>query len=193
MKVIIGFGNPEARYNDTRHNTGFAVVDTLAKDAGKSFQVKDKFKAHVAEGSIGAEKVLLVKPLTFYNESGQSYRAIVDFYKLEPSDVLIIHDELSLPFGTVRTRTGGSDAGNNGIKSINTHGGDKTARIRVGVGNERRSVMGDTDFVLGKLSKDEHDILHEQLMPKIFTSIESFISGSFEPTSFSLMLDQTEE
>lgn len=193
MKVIIGLGNPEARYNGTRHNTGFAVVDTLTKDASKNFQVKDKFKAHVAEGSIDGEKVLLVKPLTFYNESGQSYRAIVDFYKLEQGDILVIHDELSLPFGTVRTRVGGSDAGNNGIKSIKAHGGDKTARIRIGVGNEHRSVMGDTNFVLGKLSKDEHTIFNEQLVPKILTFIESFISGSFEPTSFSLTLDQTEK
>jgi len=190
MKVIIGLGNPETRYNNTRHNTGFAAVDAIAKKASASFQTKDKFKAHVAETTLSGEKVLLVKPLTFYNESGQSYRAIVDFYKLEPEDVLIIHDELSLPFGTVRNRVGGSDAGNNGIKSINTHGGDSTVRIRVGVGSEHRTVMGDTDFVLGRYSKDEHAILNDQLMPKILTSIESFISGTFEHTSFSLVLDQ---
>jgi len=189
MKVIIGLGNPETRYNNTRHNTGFAVVDVVAKEASATFQVKDRFKAHVAETTISGEKVLLVKPLTFYNESGQSYRAIVDFYKLEPNDVLIVHDELSLPFGTVRNRVGGSDAGNNGIKSINAHGGDTTARIRVGVANEHHTVIGDTDFVLGKRTKDEENILNKSLLPYIFRAIEYFISGSFNPTSYSMSND----
>ena len=191
MKVIIGLGNPETRYNNTRHNTGFAVVDAIAKEASASFQTRDKFKAHVAETTISGEKVLLVKPLTFYNESGQSYRAIVDFYKLEPEDVLIIHDELSLPFGTVRNRVGGSDAGNNGIKSINTHGGDTTARIRVGVGNEHRTVMGDTDFVLGKLTKDEAELFNTSLLPKMIETINHFVIGSFDPTSYSVDISIT--
>lgn len=193
MKIIIGLGNPETRYNNTRHNTGFAVMDAFAKRSNTTFQVKDKFKAHVAEATISGEKVLLVKPLTFYNESGQSYRLLIDFYKVEPEDVLVIHDELSLPFGTVRNRVGGSDAGNNGIKSINAHGGASTARMRVGIGNEYRSIMGDTDFVLGKFSKQEHEIFSEQLLPKASQSIESFISGEFEHTSFSLTLNQPDD
>jgi len=193
MKLIIGLGNPETRYNNTRHNTGFVCIDAFAKEHDASFKLKEKFKSFIAEVSIDGEKVLLAKPVTFYNASGHSFRALIDFYKIEPEDVLVVHDELSLPFGTVRNRIGGSDAGNNGIKSINADGGTQTSRIRVGVANEHRAVTEAVDFVLGKFSKSEVTTLHESLVPKIMKSIESFISGSFEPTSFSLALDQPEE
>ena len=108
MKLIIGLGNPEPRYDLTRHNVGFFALDRLADLAGLTFAPKSKFKADMAEFSIGNEKILLAKPTTYYNESGQAARAICDFYKIAPDDVLVIHDELSLPFGTIRTRTGGS-------------------------------------------------------------------------------------
>ena len=159
MKLILGLGNPETRYDGTRHNVGFRMLDVFARANNTSFSNKPKFKADIAEFIVEGEKVLLVKPTTYYNESGQSYRALLDFYKIDPDDTLIVHDELALPFGTVRMRRGGSDAGNNGVKSINVHGGETSARIRIGVANQLRSATGDVDFVLGKFSKSEHDAI----------------------------------
>src|SRR4051812_44656762 len=120
MKVIFAQGNPGNEYTTTRHNVGFFMLDRYARDNGGEFIKKAKFHADIAELSINSEKVLIVKPTTFYNDTGQSARLLIDFYKLDPStDFLVIHDDLALPLGTVRTRDKGSDAGNNGIKSLN--------------------------------------------------------------------------
>src|SRR5438445_447838 len=137
MKLIFAQGNPGSQYATTRHNVGFLILDQLAAKAGKEFIKKPKFHADVAELTIAGEKVLLVKPTTFYNETGQSARSLVDFYKLDTmSDVLVVHDDLALPLGTIRTREKGSDAGNNGIKSLNAHLGHDYHRIRIGIYNE---------------------------------------------------------
>lgn len=182
MKLIIGLGNPEQRYENTRHNVGFFVVSRYAREQGTKFQAKDKFKADIAELTVNGEKLILVKPTTYYNSSGEAVRAIADFYKIEPSEILVIHDELALPFGTIRTRLGGSDAGNNGVKSINQHLGPDTARIRVGVWNELRDRINDADFVLSNFTSDEQTRLEETL-PRLYSLIDSFISGSFETTT----------
>lgn len=183
MKLVLAQGNPGSEYAATRHNVGFIVLDAYARQQGVSFQPKDKFKAEIAEFSAGGEKVLLAKPQTFYNLTGESVRALVDFYKLTPEqDVLVIHDELALPFGTIRTRHSGSDAGNNGIKSINQHVGSETSRIRIGIANELRERMDDASFVLSKFNGDEQKTLEEKL-PKIFSLIDAFIDGSFEATT----------
>ncbi len=186
MKIIFAQGNPEARYQTTRHNIGFQVVDTLARDENTSFATKQKFFAEVAEYSVGSDKVLLVKPTTYYNETGRSLRAILDFYKLTPQDVLVVHDELALPFGTLRSRIGGSDAGNNGIKSINANGGTDTARLRIGVGNELRAKMGDVDFVLANFSKAEAATLTATIIPKSLEMIRSFIANDHQITSHTI-------
>lgn len=183
MKLIFGLGNPGKQYNGTRHNIGFETLDSIGIKHVVGFVKKDKFKAEVAELNLAGEKVLLARPLTFYNSVGESYRAICDFYKIEPEGTLIIHDELSLPFGTVRVREGGSDAGNNGIKSINQHGGHDSRRIRVGVANEDRQLIGDTDFVLGKLKQEESKLLQSHIMPTVHSLIEDFISGALSVTS----------
>ena len=182
MKLIIGLGNPEPRYDLTRHNVGFFALDRLADLAGVTFTPKSKFKADMAEFSIGNEKILLAKPTTYYNESGQAARAICDFYKIAPDDVLVIHDELSLPFGTIRTRTGGSDAGNNGIKSLNAHLGPATHRVRVGVYTAHRDRVPDADFVLSKFTNDEIVAL-TKLLSSITVAIDSFIAGNFDTTT----------
>lgn len=192
MKLLIGLGNDEARYNGTRHNIGFACVEEFARDKSVPFQFKDKFKASIAEVSSHGEKVLLIKPATFYNDSGQSYRALVDFYKLDDSDVLVIHDDIALPFGTVRTRVGGSDAGNNGIKSVNAHGGTNTMRMRIGIHTNHRTLVGDTDFVLGRFSQVENTVITKHLLPRILSSIDSFLSEDLEPTSFSIVREESE-
>jgi peptidyl-tRNA hydrolase, PTH1 family len=182
MKVIIGLGNPEDKYTGTRHNVGFFVLDRFAAEHEVQFQQKAKFKAQVGEMQSDGEKVLLVKPTTFYNNVGESYRAVIDFYNAAPEDVLVIADDLALPFGTLRTRGGGSDAGNNGIKSINAHGGEGTNRLRIGISNELRTHIGDVDFVLSKFSKPEAEALSD-MMPRVLAVITSFLEGSFETTT----------
>lgn len=184
MKVIFAQGNPETKYSDTRHNVGFALLDCFAKRYKATFQDKSKFFARIAELAIDGEKVLLVKPSSYYNETGQSARAIIDFYKLDPAtDILVIHDDLALPFGTLRTRQRGGDAGNNGVKSLNAHIGPDYARLRVGVYNQRRDDTDDAAFVLSKFSKSEAETIQTQITPKTVEIIESFIAGALDITS----------
>lgn len=187
MKLIFTQGNPGSQYSKTRHNIGFLLADSIADQHGTSFKLVSKFFAEIAEFSANGEKILIAKPTTFYNETGQSLNAIKQFYKLEESDILIIHDELALPFGTLRSRIGGADAGNNGIKSINNHGGSQTARLRVGVGSNQRQIMGDVDFVLGKFSPEEHDILISAIIPKSVEMVNEFIADNHTATSHSLI------
>jgi len=182
MKIIIGLGNPEARYTGTRHNVGFAVLDHFASTHRAIWKQSTKFKASTAELSIAGEKITLVKPTTFYNLVGESARAIMDFYKLTLADVLIVHDDLALPLGTIRTRVGGSDGGNNGLKSLALHIGTETARLRVGVWTDAHHATDKVSVVLGKISKDEQATLDAQL-PKAAKIIEQFATGDFESTT----------
>jgi len=182
MKLVIGLGNPESRFDRTRHNVGFAMLDAFAAENQANWQRKDKFKADIAELTINGEKVILTKPTTYYNLVGESARAICDFYKIPTTDVLLIHDDLALPFGTIRTRVGGSDAGNNGIKSMNAHLGNDTARIRIGTWNEFRDKLDDFEFVLSKFSAAESKAL-DALAPQTSSLIESFANGQFQQTT----------
>lgn len=182
MKIIFAQGNPGKQYSNTRHNVGFYLIDKLADSLGASFIEKPKFHALIAEATLGGERVLFVKPTTYYNETGQSARAIVDFYKLDPAtDFLVIHDELALPFGTIRTRLSGRDAGNNGVKSLNAHLGTEHARIRVGVYNDMRQNMHDADFVLGHFTAEENKLLPD-VAEYTTQFVRSFVNETFEPT-----------
>lgn len=183
MKLIVGLGNPEQQYTGTRHNAGFQAVTNYAAKQGAVFQLKDKFKSQIAEFNASGDKVILCLPTTYYNLSGEAVRAVSDFYKIPATDVLVVHDELALPFGTVRTRIGGSDAGNNGIKSVNAHLPD-TARIRIGIANDLRTTNPDVDIVLGKFSAEESKKLAE-IQKHIDADIDAFISGDFEATTHS--------
>lgn len=184
MKIIFAQGNPTKQYERTRHNTGFKVVERLAEVYSASWHTESKFRAEVAEAHIDNEKVLLVKPLSYYNETGPVARAIIDFYKLDPhTDFLVIHDELALPFGTIRVREKGSDAGNNGIKSLNTHLGADYMRIRVGIWNEGRNQMDDADFVLSAFSSQEATQLAEHIDNTIIPLAQKFIAGTLESSS----------
>ncbi|RYX78432.1 aminoacyl-tRNA hydrolase [bacterium] len=183
MKIIFAQGNPGAEYEKTRHNIGFLAIDYYAAQNAATFQYKDKFKAAIAELIVSNEKVLLVKPTTFYNETGGSARAIIDFYKAETTDILALHDELALPFGTVRTRGKGSDAGNNGIKSLNAHIGQDYSRVRIGIANDISAKAAATNFVLARFSVEELNRLNDHLLPKISEIIDSFINESLDFTS----------
>ena len=186
--MIVGLGNPESRYNGTRHNVGASVVARFVNTQGGTFRRSAKFRAQMCELSIGTEKVLAALPTTYYNASGESVQAIADFYKLAPADVLVVHDELMLPVGTLRTRLGGSSAGNNGIKSLTQHLGEDTARLRIGVHNDQRDYMDAADFVLSKFNAEERMAL-EQLQHVAEGCIEDFIFGQFTATTHASTID----
>lgn len=186
MKLILAQGNPGPEYEQTRHNVGFLSLDFFAQQRNTSFHAKPKFYAEIAEVTTDSDKVLLVKPTTFYNETGKAARAIADFYKVDTSDILVIHDELALPFGTLRTREKGSDAGNNGIKSLNAHLGENYSRIRIGTWNEIAAKAGSFDFVLSRFSKEEAGALSATIFPKVVELIDDFIAGKHTNTSHRL-------
>jgi PTH1 family peptidyl-tRNA hydrolase len=183
MKLIFAQGNPGDKYKNTRHNVGFLAVDFYANKHGLRFANKAKFNAEIAETEVNGEKILLAKPSTYYNETGQSARALADFYKLATTDILVIHDELALPFGTLRTREKGSDAGNNGIKSLNAHLGESYARLRIGTSNELVEKQGSFDFVLSNFNASEAKKLSGDIFPKVSEIINDFIAGDHEVTS----------
>jgi PTH1 family peptidyl-tRNA hydrolase len=187
MKIIFAQGNPGAQYARTRHNAGFIILDAFAAAHDASWKADTKHRADIAQTTINGEKVLLIKPGSFYNDTGLVARSLIDFYKLNPSrDLLVIHDELALPFGTIRIRQKGSDAGNNGIKSLNAHLGPDYPRIRVGIWNERRDLMDDADFVLSAFSKEESEALQQLIKNKLSELINSFIHGTLEATSHTI-------
>ena len=155
MYIIVGLGNPGKQYENTRHNMGFLAVDLLAEKYNIDVN-KIKFKALVGEGRIAGQKVLLVKPQTYMNLSGEAVRQAMDFYKIDPEeDMLIIYDDISLAPGNIRIRKKGSAGGHNGLTNINELiGTQEYARIRVGIGNEFGRGQ-QVDYVLGALSKEE--------------------------------------
>jgi len=187
MKIILAQGNPGTDYTQTRHNIGFSVIDSLALKYEAEWINKPKFQAYLTQINIDGEKVLLVKPNTFYNETGASARKLIDFYKLAPAtDLLVIHDDLALPFSTIRVRNQGSDAGNNGIKSINSHLDENYTRIRIGIDNEFREKAGDTDFVLANFRNGESRQIKKSIIPQSIELIEQFCSNNLKITSHKL-------
>ncbi|GEQ20214.1 aminoacyl-tRNA hydrolase [Clostridium butyricum] len=160
MFLIVGLGNPGSQYEDTRHNIGFKVVDNIAKEYNIEIN-RQKFKGMCGEGFINGEKVILLKPTTYMNLSGESVREVVDFYKLSNDDVLVIYDDISLDVGRLRIREKGSAGGHNGIKSIIAHlGTDIFPRIKVGVGQPNVDLV---NYVLGKFTKEEMEVLNESI------------------------------
>lgn len=134
MLLLVGLGNPGAEYALNRHNLGFLVLDAIVEDYGFS-PWRTKFQAWISEGKLGGEKVLALKPQTFMNRSGDAVSAAVRFFKLEPSDVLVVHDELDLAPAKVKVKTGGGTAGHNGLKDIGSHIGPDFRRVRIGIGH----------------------------------------------------------
>ncbi len=163
MKIIAGLGNPTDQYKDTRHNIGFMAIDRLAQENHIEIN-QHKWKAMTGTGIIGGQKVLLVKPLTYMNLSGESLRAVIDFYKIDLEDLLVIYDDISLEPGLLRIRTKGSAGGHNGMKSIIKHlGDDHFPRIRVGIGGEKHPGQDLADYVLGQFRKEEKTQIEEAL------------------------------
>ena len=139
-KLIVGLGNPGKKYDANRHNIGFNCLDYFATNNDyPQWQESKKFKGFISEARLGANRIILLKPTTYMNDSGLSVGAFINFYKIGNQDIVCVHDELSIPFGTIRSRVGGSDAGHNGIKSIISYIGEDFGRIRIGIKNKANS------------------------------------------------------
>lgn len=179
MKIIAGLGNPGDPYRMTRHNMGFLVLDALAEDAGIAVQ-KKKFEALLGDGRIGNERVLLVKPQTFMNLSGQSVRQVIDFYQKTAEDLIVVHDDLDLPFGTARIKVGGGDGGHKGVRSLMDHlGGGAFTRVRLGIG--KPPFKGDTEhYVLQTFPKADLETLAE-VVRKACEAIREILDSGVRP------------
>jgi PTH1 family peptidyl-tRNA hydrolase len=160
MYIIAGLGNPGKEYAGTRHNAGFSVIDELADKYNISIDTA-KHKGMIGKGSIAGEKVLLVKPMTYMNLSGECIREVIDYYKADIDDLIVIFDDISLEPGKLRLRAKGSAGGHNGIKSIIAQlGSDQFKRIKFGVGDKPKG-WDLADWVLGRFPSDEFDALRE--------------------------------
>ncbi|MGD2182020.1 aminoacyl-tRNA hydrolase [Lusitaniella coriacea] len=161
-QLIVGLGNPEKKYDKTRHNIGFEAVDILAQRWQTKWQENRRFKGQFAEGrSSTGDKIYLLKPSTYMNRSGESIRSVVDWYKLSPESLLVIYDDMDLPLGRLRLRLSGSAGGHNGIKSTISHlGGQNFPRLRIGIGKSQNATVS---HVLGRFSPEENKIVTDIL------------------------------
>jgi PTH1 family peptidyl-tRNA hydrolase len=174
MKILVGLGNPGSQYAGHRHNIGFMAMDRIASDHGFG-PWRAKFNGDVSEGRLGADKVLLLKPTTFMNDSGRSVQAACAFHKVAPADVIVFHDELDLAPSKVRLKTGGGHAGHNGLRSIHAHLGPEYDRVRLGIGHpgHKDRVAG---YVLHDFAKADQDWL-DDVMRGISDGIGQLIDG----------------
>lgn len=163
MYIIVGLGNPKKEYEGTRHNIGFMAIDEIAEKINVAV-IESKHKALIGKGYIAGQKVILAKPVTFMNLSGESVRSLVDYYKIdEESELIILYDDISLEPGKLRLRKKGSAGGHNGIKNIIAHlGHDKFNRVKIGVG-EKPKGWDLADYVLGHFAKEEVPVMKEAL------------------------------
>jgi len=161
MIIFVGLGNPGKEYEKNRHNIGFMALDEIARDHGFS-PWKSKFQGLVSEGRLGSEKVLLLKPTTFMNRSGQSVGEAMRFYKADPDDITVFHDELDLAPGRLKVKTGGGHAGHNGLRSIHGHIGEAYHRVRMGIGHPGRKELV-SGYVLHDFAKADQDWLDDVL------------------------------
>ncbi|MBR2274330.1 MAG: aminoacyl-tRNA hydrolase [Alphaproteobacteria bacterium] len=162
MFLVVGLGNPGEEYAKTRHNIGFMAADKIF--SRYKFQpYKNKFEGLIAEGNIDGEKVLLLKPQTFMNLSGNAVNKVASFYKIEPQNIIVIHDDKDLALGKIKAKTGGSAGGHNGIKNIDSQIGPEYNRIRIGAGSPKEHNTDTISFVLSRFSKAEMEVLEERL------------------------------
>ena len=175
MKMIVGLGNIGTRYDETRHNTGFMVVDQLARDYHLGAFTHLKQEAVAVSGVINGEKVMLVKPTTFMNDSGRAVGPLVDYYDIDLDDLVIVNDDLDMPFGKVRLKTHGSSGGHNGLKSIISALGTKNFnRVKVGIDHPQHGTV--VSHVLGKFSKEERPKF-DQAVEQAEHALEDWING----------------
>lgn len=159
--MVVGLGNPGAEYENTRHNAGALFVEALARDAGQSLRPEKKYHGLYAKVQLNGHDLHLLNPMTFMNRSGQSVKALADFFKISPDQILVAHDELDLPPGTAKLKKGGGHGGHNGLRDIIAHlGTNDFHRLRIGIGHpgDSRQVTG---YVLGRLTKSETGLFND--------------------------------
>ena len=179
MKLIVGLGNPGKEYEKTRHNAGFLTIDKIASELSVELD-KNKCKANYGIYRYKGEKIILAKPQTYMNLSGESVVSLMKFYDVDINDVIIIHDDLDLPLGKIRLRYQGSCGGQNGMRNIiNLTGTSEIKRIRIGISNDKK--MDTKDYVLGKFSKEEAKVFEEAVSKAAKAIIYSF-DHNFEET-----------
>ena len=175
--LIVGLGNPGNEYDGTRHNVGFAAIDAFAKaNDFDPWMSKKDLKCLVANATLGETRAIAIKPTTFMNLSGEAVQAIAHFYKIPAEKIVVVHDELDIPFGQVRLRKGGGSAGHNGLKSAIEHLGEDFGRVRIGIGPKEPEQMDSADFVLAKFSKEQQAHLPE-LTREVSAILSEFAYG----------------
>ena len=179
IELIVGLGNPGREYTDTRHNAGFWFVDAVARQYGGSFKLEKKFQGEVARSVIDGRDIWLLKPDTYMNLSGQAVLALMQFYKIELANVLVVHDDLDLPAGVARLKQGGGHGGHNGLRDITSRcGGNGFQRLRLGIGHpgDKSRVTG---HVLSKVSSDDQRAI-EDAMAAAMDVLPWVIAGDFQ-------------
>lgn len=177
MKLVVGLGNPGCEYENTRHNIGFMTIDEYANKLGLTIN-KDKFNGLYIDTNINGEKVILLKPQSYINLSGEVIRKYIDFFKINIDDILIIHDDLDLAVGTYKIKPQGSSGGHNGLKNIELHlGTQEYKRIKIGISNNK--MMDTKDYVLGKLSKEESEVL-SNIRKEVLNILDDYFKMDFD-------------
>lgn len=180
--LLVGLGNVGPDYELTRHNVGFICLDEFVSksDEMEDWLLKKDLKCQLSSGRIGDARVIAVKPTTMMNLSGEAVAAVVNFYKIQPEHVVVLHDELDIDFGQIRLRQGGSSAGHNGIKSVSQHIGEDYGRVRIGIGPKKPARMKSEDFVLQKFSEAEREQL-PNLTKEVGAVISEYVYGGQLP------------
>lgn len=177
--ILVGLGNPGKEYEKTRHNIGFMALDFVSKKLDINFSTQ-KFKSFYGLGNFGDKKVILLKPQTFMNLSGQAVELLMAFYKVPPENVILVYDDISLPVGKIRIRKQGSHGGHNGVKNIVALSGSQSfPRIKVGVGEKPNENWDLADWVLSKFSNDEMNLI-ENNMPRIYDALDLIVQGKID-------------
>ena len=176
MILLVGLGNQTPDSKNNRHNIGFKIIDLINQNFGLSKQ-KPKFKGLLTMGSISDEKVYAIKPLTFMNNSGTCIRELIEYFKIDSSDIIVFHDDIDIEFGKIKAKFGGSDAGHNGIASLDKFIGKDYSRVRIGIGKPNKIKVN--DFVLGDFNEEEK-IKLDEISKKIISSLELLIQKKLD-------------
>lgn len=180
--VLAGLGNPGKEYDGTRHNIGFTCADAFAEaNSFPGWVTKKDLKSQITSNNLGSARVIIMKPTTYMNLSGEAVQAVLHFYKVPLEQMIVIHDELDIPFGQIRLRNGGGSAGHNGIKSIMEHVGEGFGRIRIGIGSANAKQIDSSDFVLQAFSREEQGRL-SSLIREVNSILSEYVFGTGLPT-----------
>ena len=175
MKLVVGLGNPGSQYAKTRHNIGFMIVDELASSQNADWKLDKKLRAEMTEITLANEKIILAKPQTFMNDSGSAIQKIMQFYKIDPSDIWVVFDDVDVPFGKLKLRQEGSASGHQGVISTISHIGSKFVRVRIGISLNDRAVEPSEVYVLKPFKPEE-----QKYLPDLIAAAAVWINESLQ-------------